>query len=208
MIGHHRRLTGLVAAIAAVGVMAALPAGAAVASTTTGSVAHYTHTKLILTRSGDLAAGSIIRNPEGKLVRLPTEWSKMSISGLAKIGIRPSMSASSTGKAVDSYAPPSGHSIRPQTAERSSGLVSIGVVGSGRIVTSWYTSSYPIDYVCTFSVYWAPSSGSILDSGTEVCGGPGGTFYGYLTYPVEYSHNWTACNTWVNLSGKPCINVT
>jgi hypothetical protein len=180
--------------------LAGLGAMTATASASTARVtntAAHDGTKVILTASGGLAAGSIIRIPDGKLVTLRKDWSKMSIADLASIGIRPAKSG-----AVDGYVRKTG--VRPDSAEGCSGLVCIVIGGSGRTIASWSTLAYPTESVCTFAVYWEPTGADILDTGNEVCGGPGGSFVGYLTYPVSHDYNYHACNTWVELSGKPC----
>lgn len=167
------------------------------AARVTNTAAHD-GTKVLLAPSGDLAVGSIIRIPNGKLVTLRKNWSQMSISNLAAIGIRPAESG-----AIDVYVPPKA-GVRPDSAEGCSGLVCIVVSGSGRTIASWSTLAYPTASVCTFAVYWEPTGADILDTGNEVCGGPGGQFVGYLTYPVSHTYNYHACNTWVELAGKPC----
>ncbi len=154
----------------------------------------YHSTKVLLTKEGGLAAGSIIRIPSGKIVKLPKDWSAMSIADLAAIGIRPSVIAK------DAYS-----RARPESAEGCSGYVCIIIGGSGRTISSWSTTAELPETMCTYAAYWEPTGADLLATGTEVCGEAGGTVYGYYADgSVYHNYNYHACNTWVNIGRKPC----
>jgi hypothetical protein len=126
----------------------------------------------------------------------------MSISDLASIDIRPSMSPSKSAGTRDIYVPRS--DVISRSAEGCSGLVCIVIGGTGRTISSWSTLAYPQVYTCSFAAYWEPTGADLLDTGTEVCGAGGGTFVGYLPYPIHHNYNYHACNTWAGIGGKPC----
>ncbi len=157
------------------------------------------------TSVGDMAAGTVIKLPNGGHATLPKTWSQMSIADLAKVGITPGMgSGKTTTQLVPSASVQTHPGAVPANADGWNGYVEINVTGKGRLISNWYTRAENVHgEICTFSVYWAPTGADVLDTGKEVCGGSG-YFVGYLTYPVEFSSNYHACNTWVGVSGKPC----
>lgn len=154
-------------------------------------------------------AGTVITLPDNTRATLPKDWPDMTISDLEAIGLRPGMTSSWGPRVVDRYFPSSG--LQPYNAYGCDGWVCIQVISpsnDGLTVSNWYTSAdNPGGYVCTYSAYW-DSLTHIFDTGTSVCGWSPGQFRGSLTYPVRHPYNWTACNTWVHISGKPCESIT
>jgi len=150
--------------------------------------------------SAELPAGTHITLPNHRVVILPKAWSKMSISDLAKIGIRPGMGP----KAGDSYS-----AVRPLSASGCNQEVCIIITGSGLKVTGWQTTGEYTgakDPFCTYSVYWAPGN-TVYATGIVVCGGQG-TYYGYFAdVPIVWTTNIQICNTWAGIPGKPCETV-
>lgn len=161
------------------------------------------------------SAGSTITLPNGKAVRLPKNFDSMSIAELAKIGVTPGMHQPGHKAPVDSYVPSSG-GVTPDNAYKCAGYVCLQVTspnGHGLTVSSWGTSADntgPSNVrFCTYSAYWGGTTGgTLIDTGTEVCGYPPGTFYGALTYSVHWSSSGKACNSWISVSGRPCANIT
>lgn len=140
---------------------------------------------------------------------LPKNWDDMTIADLAAIGLRPNMHSNGQRGVIDTYI--KGTSVQPNNAYGCDGSVCIQVISpsnDGLTVSNWYTSAdNPGGYVCTYSAYW-DSLTHVFDTGTEVCGNAPGQFRGSLSYPIRHPYNWTACNTWVGISGKPCESIT
>lgn len=146
-------------------------------------------------------AGTEITRPDGVVVTLPKDWSSMSISDLATIGIHPNMGPDRTTSTFQAR-----NKIQPYSSNGCSGWVCINIIGSGLLISGWSTKAdYSGPYMCTYSAYWN-SLTTVLDTGTVVCGSYG-TFYGTLSYPVVYKSFGWACNTWVNIVGKPCEQI-
>ena len=125
----------------------------------------------------------------------------MTISDLSAIGIHPNMGSA---KLSSSFTKSS--VVSPLMAEGCSGYVGIFLGGSGLVISSWGTkAAYSRPYLCTFSVYWN-SMTHIFATVSDVCG-TNGDFYGHYADNggiYVYSSNGYACNTWVNIVGKPC----
>lgn len=154
-------------------------------------------------------AGTVLTLPDNSRVTLPKDWDQMTISNLAAIGLRPDMNGTGQPASIDKYV--KGTFATPMNAYGCDGWVCIHVISpsnDGLTVSNWYTSAdNPGGYVCTFSAYW-DSLTHVFDTGTQVCGQSPGQFRGSLTYPVRHPYNWTACNTWVGIVGKPCESIT
>lgn len=126
------------------------------------------------------------------------EWRGLRTADLAKAGIHPNMAL------------PNGTKIQASTggahtdsASGCSGRVCIYVFGTGLHVDDWDTSATNSSYLCTYAGYWV--AGVLTGTSNVVCGS--GDFWAYWT-PARYYINGTRlCNTWLNLSGKPCETV-
>lgn len=168
--------------------------------------------------STTLRAGDSIWLPNGSKRVLPKDWSRMSLSDLARIGVVAGLSVSparakalgvhltggSAGSATSSAFMP-GRSVTPMNADRCSTDVCINVGGGNGNVVSWSTRglwrSGPGD---TFSAYW--DGPAIIDTGTIVHATGPGMVYGYFTHvPFHVNSPHQLCNSWVGIAGKPCI---
>ncbi len=170
-----------------------------------------------------LRAGDSIWLPNGLKRVLPKDWSRMSLSDLAKIGVVPGLSVSparavalgvqlvngSAGNSTSSGFIATRLSTRrlvtPMNADRCSTDVCINVGGGNGNVFSWSTRGLwrtgPGD---TFSAYW--DGPAIIDTGTIVHATGPGLVYGYFTHvPFHVKSPHQLCNTWVGIAGKPCI---
>lgn len=182
-------------------VVAATLAAGAGSATASATSATTSPTVTTAGDSTDIAAGTTVTLPNGKVIQLPKNWSQLSISDLARIGIHPGM-----GHATITVRPPKAGGVTANSASGCNDEVCIYVGGSGLIVQSWETTGLydgPEDPFCTYAVYWAPGD-TIYATGWEVCGGLG-TYYGYeQDTPIAFYTTTEICNTWVGIPGKPC----
>lgn len=214
--------TTLLAGLAAlVGVVAFSPPANAV--TQTASTSSITRVAGSSSDTG-LLKGTIITLASGKTARLPKNWSEMTRADLAAIGIAPNQTSAAAKAAgftsnTGVTAPPSQRSfggtpktsglIRPNSASGCNSYVCIYVAGSGLRIDSWQTKRVATGGMFTFSVWWDSYTHVFLTgSGTYVPAS--GTVWSNLL-AIAMPHTFPAptqlCNTWENISGKPCINL-
>lgn len=202
----------LAAATAITALTIAVPA-AAVASTGHGSAP---------TRAQAVSApsrGTVVTLPTGKSVTLPKNWSQMTVSDLAKIGIRPDMKPSTEmaarlakqGLHLSAHGTPTASvrqptrslSVRPMSASGWNDSVYISLTGSLWVVDDWYTLAVDAEPTCTFAVYWWGKS-TIYTTSNSVCSGADTTYYSDLGYGFSTLGNVWLCNSWATINGKPC----
>lgn len=111
--------------------------------------------------------------------------------------LRPNMSLPG-GPTATAVAVPAG--ARPDSSSGCNGNVCIYLTGSGLRVTSWRTTAYNGDYICTFAAYWAPPN-TVIATSNEVCGT---SFESSLNPPPIFRSRVEVCNTWFSQPGKPC----
>ncbi|MFC1420063.1 hypothetical protein [Streptacidiphilus cavernicola] len=93
--------------------------------------------------------------------------------------------------------------VRPMDAAGCAGKVCIGITGKGLHVDSWITSADVSAYQCSFGGFW--EDGGLIDTGPEVCDSNGVLWNQALD--VDFSEDTHVCNSWLNISGKPCEEV-
>ena len=86
--------------------------------------------------------------------------------------------------------------------------MTIQVIGQGLVISNWFTQAEHEagPYICTYSAYWGSKS-TIAATGNVVCG-TNAVFTAYLPGVYVYNQSGYACNTWVGITGKPCLHIT
>jgi hypothetical protein len=107
--------------------------------------------------------------------------------------------------AVGATEPTGSTAVSPLTASGCNQNVCIYVVGSGTQVTKWETSAVLPTAMCTVAKYWA--DGVLVYEGTVKCGSAGGSVTSYWSRPGYFPAGTQVCNTWTNVSGRPCETI-
>ncbi len=96
-------------------------------------------------------------------------------------------------------------SVEPLSASGCNQSVCIYVTGSGTDVTNWSTSATLPGSMCTVADYWADQN--LVYQGNEKCGSGGTSVSSYWPQPGYFPAGTQLCNTWSNISGRPCESV-
>ena len=144
-----------------------------------------------------------------QLVVTPDNFSTLTQQELAAAGITPGMRAPNGDQPEVRILPKGrnsdggGPSI--QSAFGCNKSVCIGLTGQGLIVDKWETWADGDLPTCTFAAYWA--NGQVIATSNEVCGGVNAQYYSWWNQPGMFADGTQACNTWVNIAGKPCKTI-
>lgn len=205
------------------GVMLCISTAPSVAGTTSarGSGSH----SLRVSPSGDSSGDSTyVLGDTGQTVSLPTDWSDSSVAALEAAGIGPGESfdagvspgvagsksvrpgdAPADGNSTPTATVEEAHSgVTPDSASGCNQSVCIWVYGRGYTVTKWDTVVGDHPYVCSFAAYLGPPN-TIEATSNEVCGS--GQLYSIWPGTHTFTQKTEICNTWANVSGKPCETV-
>lgn len=104
--------------------------------------------------------------------------------------------------AVAASAPPATAQVSTMGAQGCNGSVCIDVDGSGLTVTNWRTTAAWSGYKCETAYFWRNSGVIRTQSG---CGTNGAS--ANWSSPGNFSDGDKLCNTWSDVSGKPCITI-
>lgn len=150
---------------------------------------------------GDPVAGTVLNLPGGKTAKLPKNFSDMTVTDMAKIGIVPNMGGGGSSKSSFQKA----SRISPANAEGSDGDVIIYLFGSGTRLDNWETHAlWRGGAGTTFAAYWCGYN-TICQTGSNVYPTAPGWLYGYRSdLPGIFPSGMQLCSTWISVSGKPC----
>jgi len=130
------------------------------------------------------------------------DWRDLSMEQLARAGIYPGMTALD-GSGPIAKVQEHGEGITPQSAFGCNLAVCIYVFGALLHVNDWDTSAANSTYRCSYAAYWA--GGSVIATTNSVCAS--GDFWAFWGINRSFSNNTQLCNTWIGISGRPCIRV-
>ncbi len=103
------------------------------------------------------------------------------------------------------HAGPSPSQFVPESADGCNQSVCIDVVGSGTTVSYWSTSTTLPYSLCTSSSYWA--NDVLVAKGPTQCGDVGSELSSAWNDPGYFPAGTQLCNTWSNISGRPCETI-
>ena len=189
---------------------ALVPTGAMAASVQPSNVNSAAPT----TKAGALLKGDVLTLPDGSKVKLPKNWSEMTLQDLASLGIKPGMQPAaqkgtlspSSESAPSATATAAGKGVTPYSATGWNDSVFISITGTKWLVDKWYTTASDFWPTCTFAVYWWTQS-EIWATSNQVCSGYDAAYYSQWPYGFSTLQNVWLCNSWATINGKPCLYV-